>query len=114
MCLPKMLGRHCLLDAKDEKQLRMTASCSPPEDELSPLHTTLLFTVGGTECIVGIVATGFIGAVNAAEWIQNKAVSTSGRILVLLGVSRLVLQSFIMLEITLHSTSPHFYNEDSV
>ncbi|KAM5302415.1 taste receptor type 2 member 39 [Glossophaga mutica] len=92
----------------------MTESCSPPGDELSPLHTILLFTVVGIECVVGIVANGFIVAINAAEWIQNKAVSTSGRILIFLGVSRLVLQSFMMLEITLYSTSPHFYHEDRV
>ncbi|KAF6086965.1 taste 2 receptor member 39 [Phyllostomus discolor] len=91
----------------------MTESCSPPE-ELSSLHTILLFTVVGIECIVGIIANGFIVAVHAAEWIQIKAVSTSGRILVFLGASRIALQGFMMLEITIRSTAPHFYNEDSV
>ncbi|XP_036924866.1 taste receptor type 2 member 39-like [Sturnira hondurensis] len=92
----------------------MTERCSPPEDGLSSLHTILLFTVVGIECIIGIIANGFIVAINAAEWIQNKVISTSGRILVSLGVSRLVLQVFMMLEITLHATAPRVYREDRV
>ncbi|XP_037006262.2 taste receptor type 2 member 39 [Artibeus jamaicensis] len=92
----------------------MTEKCSPPEDGLSSLHTILLFTVVGIECIIGIIANGFIVAINAAEWIQNKAVSTSGRILVSLGISRLVLQIFMMLEITVHSAAPRVYREDSI
>ena len=51
-------------------------------------------------------------AINAAEWIKNKTVSTSGRVLFFLSASRIALQSFTMLEITFSSTSPRFYNED--
>ncbi|XP_014392388.1 PREDICTED: taste receptor type 2 member 39 [Myotis brandtii] len=92
----------------------MTNTCSPPEDNLSPLNIILIFTVMGTECIIGIVANGFIVAINAAEWIKNKAVSTSGRILCFLSISRIALQSLMMLEITFHSTSPQFYYKDGV
>ncbi|XP_037374525.1 taste receptor type 2 member 39-like [Talpa occidentalis] len=92
----------------------MTETCNPPENGLSPFHTILILTVIGTECIIGIIANGFIMAIHAAEWIQNKAVSTSGRILFFLSVSRMVLQSFMMLEITFSSVSPHFYNVDVV
>uniref|UniRef100_G1MMR0 Taste receptor type 2 n=2 Tax=Ailuropoda melanoleuca TaxID=9646 RepID=G1MMR0_AILME len=95
-------------------QLKMTETCNPPENELSPFHILSILTIIGTECIVGIVANGFIMAINAAEWIKNKAVSTSGRILFFLSVSRIALQSFMMLEITFSSTFPRFYNEDLI
>ncbi|XP_045721119.2 LOW QUALITY PROTEIN: taste receptor type 2 member 39 [Mirounga angustirostris] len=92
----------------------MTETCNPPENELSPFHILWILTIIGTECIVGIIANGFIMAINAAEWIKNKAVSTSGRILFFLSVSRIALQSFMMLEITFSSTFPRFYNEDYI
>nr|ANV20992.1 bitter taste receptor T2R39 [Nyctereutes procyonoides] len=87
-------------------------TCNPPENELSPFGILSILTITGTECIVGIIANGFIMAINAAEWIKNKTVSTSGRVLFFLSASRIALQSFTMLEITFSSTSPRFYNED--
>ncbi|ELW68922.1 taste receptor type 2 member 39 [Tupaia chinensis] len=90
----------------------MTENNKPPEDELSPSLITLIFTIISIECIIGIIANGFIMAINAVVWVQKKSVSTSGRILFFLSVSRIALQSFVMLEITFSSTSPHFYNED--
>ncbi|KAM8812026.1 taste receptor type 2 member 39 [Rhynchonycteris naso] len=92
----------------------MTKTYSPLEHELSLLHIILIFTITGTECIIGIAANGFIETINAVEWIRNKAISTSGRILFYLSVSRIALQSFMMLKMTLHSTFPHLYNEDGV
>ncbi|ELK13769.1 Taste receptor type 2 member 39 [Pteropus alecto] len=89
----------------------MTKTCSPPENELSSFHVILTFTIIGTECVIGIAANGFIMAVNAAEWIQNKAVSTSGRILFFLSVSRIALQSFMMLDIACSSKLPRLYNK---
>uniref|UniRef100_A0A8C3VYQ6 Taste receptor type 2 n=1 Tax=Catagonus wagneri TaxID=51154 RepID=A0A8C3VYQ6_9CETA len=74
----------------------------------------LILTMIGTECIIGIIANGFIAAINTAEWIQDKEISTSGKILLFLSVSRIALQSFMMLEITFSSTSPSFYNRDAV
>ncbi|XP_008695530.1 taste receptor type 2 member 39 [Ursus maritimus] len=92
----------------------MTETCNPPENELSPFYILSILTIIGTECIVGIIANGFIMAINAAEWIENKAVSTSGRILFFLSLSRIALQSFMMLEITFSSTCPRFYNEELI
>ncbi|XP_019487853.1 PREDICTED: taste receptor type 2 member 39-like [Hipposideros armiger] len=92
----------------------MTETCGPPEDELSLFHVILIYMIVGTECIIGIAANGFIVAVNAAEWMRNKAVSTSGRILFFLSASRLVLQSFMMVEITISSTTPRLYHEGVV
>ncbi|XP_072618735.1 taste receptor type 2 member 39 [Vulpes vulpes] len=90
----------------------MMETCNPPENELSPFGILSILTIIGTECIVGIIANGFIMAINVAEWIKNKTVSTSGRVLFFLSASRIALQSFTMLEITFSSTSPRFYNED--
>ncbi|XP_036280017.1 taste receptor type 2 member 39 [Pipistrellus kuhlii] len=92
----------------------MTNTCSPPEANLSPLKIVLIFTIMGTECIIGIVSNGFIVAINAAEWIQNKAISTSGRILCFLSITRIALQSLMILEITFYSTSPRLYYKDGV
>ncbi|XP_012623659.2 LOW QUALITY PROTEIN: taste receptor type 2 member 39 [Microcebus murinus] len=110
----KDLGRHCPLNTKEGQQLRMTEAYSPSEEELSSFLIVLLLTVVGTECIIGILANGFVAAINAAEWVQNKVVSTSGRILFFLSVSRIALQIFMMLEITLSSTALSFYYEDAV
>uniref|UniRef100_A0A2K6ELM5 Taste receptor type 2 n=1 Tax=Propithecus coquereli TaxID=379532 RepID=A0A2K6ELM5_PROCO len=107
-------GRHCPPDTKEGQQLRMTEAYSPSEEELSSFLIILLLTVIGTECIIGILANGFIAGINAAEWVQNKVVSTSGRILFFLSVSRIALQIFMMLEITFSSTSLSFYYEDAV
>ncbi|CAK6434437.1 unnamed protein product [Pipistrellus nathusii] len=92
----------------------MTNTCSPPEDNLSPFKIVLIFTIMATECIIGIVSNGFIVAINAAEWIQNKAISTCGRILCFLSISRIALQSLMILEVTFHSTSPRLYYKDGV
>ncbi|XP_014643277.1 PREDICTED: taste receptor type 2 member 39 [Ceratotherium simum simum] len=92
----------------------MIETCNPPESKLSLFWIALICTIIGTECIIGIFANGFIEAINAAEWIKNKAVSTSGRILFFLSVSRLAFQSLMVLELTFSSTSPSFYYEDVV
>lgn len=108
------LRRHFPPDIEEEQPLRMTQTCSSSENDLSPSLVTLILIIIGTECILGILANGFIVAINTAEWIHNKVLSTSGKILLFLGVSRIVLQSFMMLELTLSSTSPQFYNDDIV
>lgn len=53
----------------------MTKTCNPADNEFSPFHILSILTIIGTECIIGIVANGFIMAINTAEWIKNKAVS---------------------------------------
>uniref|UniRef100_A0A2R8ND27 Taste receptor type 2 n=2 Tax=Callithrix jacchus TaxID=9483 RepID=A0A2R8ND27_CALJA len=108
------LGRYFPPDTKEKQQLRMTKLCDPPESGLSPFLITLLLAVLLAEYLIGIIANGFITAIHAAEWVQNKAVSTSGRILVFLCISRIALQSFMMLEITISSNSLSFYYEDAV
>nr|BAM38333.1 taste receptor, type 2, member 39 [Pan troglodytes] len=109
-----MLGRCFPPDTKEKQQLRMTKLCDPAESELSPFLITLILAVLLAEYLIGIIANGFIMAIHAAEWVQNKAVSTSGRILVFLSVSRIALQNLMMLEITISSTSLSFYSEDAV
>ncbi|XP_007981455.2 taste receptor type 2 member 39 [Chlorocebus sabaeus] len=109
-----MLGRCFPPNTKEKQQLRMIKLCDPAESELSPFLITLTLAVLLAEYLTGIMANGFITAVHAAEWVQNKSVSTSGRILVFLSVSRIALQSLMMLEISISSTSLSFYSEDSV
>ncbi|XP_062956756.1 taste receptor type 2 member 39 [Cynocephalus volans] len=92
----------------------MTEPCDSPKNVLPPFLNTFIFTIIGAECVTGVIANGFIVAINAAEWFQNNTVSTSGRILVFLSVSRIALQIFTMLEITFSSPSLSFYNEDVV
>ncbi|XP_004382478.2 taste receptor type 2 member 39-like [Trichechus manatus latirostris] len=103
--------RHFPPHTNAESGLRMTDSCDYWENQLSPLFFAFIFTILGTECVIGIIANGFIIAVNAAEWVRNKAVSTSGRILFSLSISRIALQIFTMLELTVSSIFPHFYNQ---
>ncbi|XP_057589279.1 taste receptor type 2 member 39 [Hippopotamus amphibius kiboko] len=109
-----MLGRHFPPDTEEEQQLRMTETCNLSENQLSPSHIVLLLIIIGTECVLGITANGFIVAIHTAEWIHNKAISTSGKILLFLSGSRIAQQSFTMLELTFSSTFPHFYNEEIV
>lgn len=94
----------------------MTEPCSFPENELPAFVIILLLIIIGTECIIGIIANGFIVVINAAIWIQDKAISTSGRILFFLSTSRITLQSFMMLEMIFSSTSSYYYHyyEDTV
>ncbi|XP_027799134.1 taste receptor type 2 member 39 [Marmota flaviventris] len=107
-----MLRRRFLPDSREEQQLRMAEPCNSPENELSLFAFILIFTIIGAECMIGIIANGFIMAINAAAWVQKKAVSTNGRILLFLSVSRIALQSFMMLEVILSDTSPIFLNKD--
>ncbi|EPY80745.1 taste receptor type 2 member 39 [Camelus bactrianus] len=92
----------------------MTKTCNLTENEFSPFLLILTCIIIGSECIIGIITNGFIVAINTAEWMQTKAVSTSGKILLFLSVSRIALQSFIILEIIFSSTLPYFYNEEIV
>ncbi|XP_055979920.1 taste receptor type 2 member 39 [Sorex fumeus] len=111
-----MLGKHFSPDIKRKKlnRRRMVKTYNTPQHELSPIHAIFIFTILGIECITGIIANGFIAAIHVAERIQSKAFSTNGQILLFLSVSRTVLQSFVMLEITVSSLSPQFYHEEIV
>ena len=108
----QVLRRHFPPDNEEEQPLGMIQACSSSENDLSPSLVIWMLIIIGTECILGILANGFIAAINTAEWIHNKVFSTSGKILLCLGVSRIGLQSLMMLELTLSSTSPQFYNDD--
>ncbi|KAM5302416.1 taste receptor type 2 member 40 [Glossophaga mutica] len=60
----------------------------------------VIFTlvVSGTECVTGIVGNGFIAAVHGAAWARRKRLPVGGSILLMLSVSRLLLQIWMMLE----------------
>ncbi|XP_006861338.1 PREDICTED: taste receptor type 2 member 39-like [Chrysochloris asiatica] len=97
-----------------ESEVRMPETCNYPENKLPPLLFTFVLAVIGTECVIGIIANGFIVAVNAVDWVRNKAVATSDRILFFLSSSRIALESFMMLEILLSSAFPSLYYLDVV
>nr|XP_004661128.1 taste receptor type 2 member 39 [Jaculus jaculus] len=85
------------------------AEPSDSRDHNFSLVIILIFTIIITECTVGIAVNGFIVAVNAASWLQKKAVSTSGRILLFLSVSRTGLQIFMLLEVILVAVLQDYY-----
>ena len=70
----------------------------------------LILTLVANECTIGIIASGIVTAVNAVSWIQKKAVSITTRILLLLSVSRIGLQSILLIEMTSSIFNDSFYN----
>ncbi|XP_006887312.1 PREDICTED: taste receptor type 2 member 39-like [Elephantulus edwardii] len=89
-------------------------TCDSPEDPRSPLVVIFVVIIIGLECIIGITTNGFIVAASVAQWVQNKVVHLSGRILIFLSLSRIALQSIMMLDIILSSIFPQFYMQDVV
>ncbi|XP_003422867.1 taste receptor type 2 member 39-like [Loxodonta africana] len=90
----------------------MAKTCYYQENELSQIVYIFIFTTTSIECIIGVIANGFIMAINAAEWVRNKAVNTSGRILFFLSASRIALQSCVMIGTVLNSAFPSLYNHN--
>ncbi|XP_021044218.1 taste receptor type 2 member 39 [Mus pahari] len=79
------------------------------KQDVLPL-SILMLTLVATECTIGIIASGIIMAVNAVSWVQKKAISITTRILLLLSVSRIGLQSIMLIEITSSIFNVAFYN----
>ncbi|XP_068943107.1 taste receptor type 2 member 40-like [Petaurus breviceps papuanus] len=92
----------------------MTETCSSPEDKPSMFVIIVSFTIPGMGCITGIIGNSFIMVINGAEWIQNRKFPTSGRILFFLSLSRIALQSCMMIESSVSLIFPSFYKEDTV
>uniref|UniRef100_A0A286Y3V8 Taste receptor type 2 n=2 Tax=Cavia porcellus TaxID=10141 RepID=A0A286Y3V8_CAVPO len=76
------------------------------EHEIPSSVIILIFTIIGIESFIGIIVNSFIVAVNVTIWIQKKAVSNSGKILLFLSASRIALQSLMMVEIISIYTFP--------
>ncbi|KAM9650941.1 taste receptor type 2 member 40-like [Trichechus inunguis] len=76
--------------------------------------TVFTLVVSGLECIAGTVGNGFITAVHGAEWARGKRLPTGDRILVLLSLSRLLLQIWMMLENVLSLLFRSSYNQNTV
>ncbi|XP_031236682.1 taste receptor type 2 member 39 [Mastomys coucha] len=79
------------------------------KQDVLPL-SILILTLVAAECTIGIIASGIIMAVNAVSWIQKKALSITTRILLLLSVSRIGLQSIMLIEMTSSIFNVSFYN----
>ncbi|XP_034375576.1 taste receptor type 2 member 39-like [Arvicanthis niloticus] len=67
------------------------------KQDVLPL-SILILTLVATECTVGIIASGIIMTLNVVSWVQKKASSVTTRILILLSVSRIGLQSIMLIE----------------
>ncbi|XP_074051359.1 taste receptor type 2 member 40-like [Macrotis lagotis] len=92
----------------------MIETCSSLEDKPSMFVMITSFTIPGIECIIGIIGNGFIMVVNGTEWVQNRKFSTSGRILFFLSLSRIALQTCMMIENSASLLFPSFYKEDAI
>ncbi|XP_013360369.1 PREDICTED: LOW QUALITY PROTEIN: taste receptor type 2 member 39-like [Chinchilla lanigera] len=104
-----MLGRHFPAESREEQQLKMAKPSNSSEHELSSSVIILTFIIIGTESFVGIIVNSFIMAINVTVWVQKKAISTSGQILLFLSASRIALQSFMVLDIISVCTFPDSY-----
>ncbi|XP_036924867.1 taste receptor type 2 member 40-like [Sturnira hondurensis] len=76
----------------------------------------VIFTlaVSGIECITGIVGNGFIAVIHGAEWARCKKLPVGDSILLMLSVSRLLLQIWMMLENIYSLLFWTIYNQNAV
>ncbi|XP_037006229.2 taste receptor type 2 member 40 [Artibeus jamaicensis] len=76
----------------------------------------VIFTlvVSGIECITGIFGNGFIAVIHGAEWARRKKLLVGDSILLMLSISRLLLQIWMMLENIYSLLFWVIYNQNTV
>ena len=74
----------------------------------------LTLVVSGIECVTGIVGNSFIVAIHGAEWARRKRLPVGHSILLMLSVSRLLLQICMMLENIYSLLFWVIYNQNAV
>uniref|UniRef100_G3U3B9 Taste receptor type 2 n=2 Tax=Loxodonta africana TaxID=9785 RepID=G3U3B9_LOXAF len=91
-----------------------TANTDAADKDVSLVKTAFTLVVSGLECIMGMVGNGFITALHSVEWARGKRLPVGDYILLLLSLSRLLLQTWMMLEDILSLLFQSSYNQNTV
>ncbi|XP_051818340.1 taste receptor type 2 member 40-like [Antechinus flavipes] len=92
----------------------MTKVTDYTDNDISEPVLLITLIVPGIECVTGMIGNGFILTTNTIEWLQNKRLSTSDSILMILSCSRILLQFWMMLENTYSLLFRLSYNQNVV
>ncbi|XP_046952235.1 LOW QUALITY PROTEIN: taste receptor type 2 member 40 [Lynx rufus] len=75
-----------------------TVNTDAMDRDTSRFKIVLTVVVSGVECMTGMIGNGFVTATQGAEWARGKRLPVSDCILLKLSFSRLLLQTWMMLE----------------
>ncbi|XP_006861249.1 PREDICTED: taste receptor type 2 member 40-like [Chrysochloris asiatica] len=89
-------------------------SSGTTDKDLSDVKVVFTLVVSGLQCMAGVAGNGFITAVLGAEWARGKRLPTGDSILLLLSVSRFLLQLWMMLESVLSLLFRSTYNQNTI
>ncbi|XP_010606014.1 taste receptor type 2 member 40 [Fukomys damarensis] len=79
---------------------------------IASFKNTFILVVFGTECMTGVLGSGFIMAVYGAKWIREKRLPTGDSLMLMLSSSRLALQIWLMVTIIYSYLFPVIYYQN--
>ncbi|XP_007522418.1 taste receptor type 2 member 40-like [Erinaceus europaeus] len=91
-----------------------TVNSDATDKDTSPFKILLTLVVSGVECLTGVIGNSFITAMHGAEWARGKRLQVSDYTLLFLSFSRLLLQIWMMVEITCSLLFRVTYNQNKV